>query len=667
MLKFFRKYLLNRYFLVAAGCVLMVVFLLPAGGQMFAPDPSGEAVGTLDGETLRFRDQQYAAAQLSVLRSIGLPAVGDPFVWMLAKQEAARVGLSASEAEVNALLRDVGLDTEQKIARQARRMDQSIEFLKGAVKHWFMVTQLREMLYGLGHLSLRERGERMQRAQLMAAYGQQGVAMGIVYSTLGEPRTGETLRQRFIQDLIARLGITAVRIPAANFAEDAPEPTDEQLQQLFEKFRDDLPGEGEPYGLGYRRPAQVRLEYLEVPFSKLREAVTVEEVDALEYYRENKLDFMIMPEGDPGTDETPEPRQLSYEEARDRVIRQLQIERAEALGARIVSEARARLIEDARSLKSEGGFRIVPDDWEPMPLSELANDLQERFDILPTVRRLDDRPLQPTDLTRLEGIRDARTADQRNVPFPDYVMSAKEIAGPDASPLRLQARMPSQVMKDEAGSYYLFRLIEAAPPTSPESLEEVRSRVVADARRVNAYEKVLLERQGELRSEAVAVGLNDFANNYQTQVVNPPLFTRRQIGPAGTLTAPVIAGLGQSDELVDQLFERALVLYQSGSPESQPTEARTVAVPVPSEMALVVARIDRFLPVTREMYDEQAGGPFVTGWLNQQFFTGVEGDPFSREVIEQRLGFESAFEEEAEPTDSDEPAEDAEAQDPAAS
>ena len=38
MLKFFRKY--NKYILAVGASVLMVVFLLPTGTQLFQPDPS---------------------------------------------------------------------------------------------------------------------------------------------------------------------------------------------------------------------------------------------------------------------------------------------------------------------------------------------------------------------------------------------------------------------------------------------------------------------------------------------------------------------------------------------------------------------------------------------------------------------------------------------------
>src|SRR5690606_5797882 len=106
----------------------------------------------------------------------------------------------------------------------------------------------------------------------------------------------------------------------------------------------------------------------------------------------------------------------------------------------------------------------------------------------------------------------------------DYIMSAREME-PDANnplrPLRLQVGLPSAPLRSWDGSYHLFRLVDAAPARSPESLDEVRRQVEEDARRLAAYH-LLLEDQDRWISQAKEQGLESLASEVGSPVLNVP-------------------------------------------------------------------------------------------------------------------------------------------------
>ena len=109
MLRFLRKY--NAHILVVGGCLLMVAFLVEPtinSCQQTQPGAYDNVIGTFkSGGELTSEDIQRAQMEMAVLE-ISSPLLSvrglDPMQWLLMLHDAERLGISASDAEAQAIL-----------------------------------------------------------------------------------------------------------------------------------------------------------------------------------------------------------------------------------------------------------------------------------------------------------------------------------------------------------------------------------------------------------------------------------------------------------------------------------------------------------------------------------------------------------------------------------
>jgi len=104
----------------------------------------------------------------------------------------------------------------------------------------------------------------------------------------------------FYQRLNVRQSVGIVPVAVRDFIDESAEPTDDELQELFAKYRDDFPNRTEDGKLeagrpGFRQPRKVQMAYLEAAFDaveKLVEPPTDEEIEAFynEHYKTIPLD-----------------------------------------------------------------------------------------------------------------------------------------------------------------------------------------------------------------------------------------------------------------------------------------------------------------------------------------------------------------------------------------
>jgi len=291
MLKFFREY--NKYILAVGVALLMIAFLIQPTLSMFTPDPREEVIGTIGGEEVTLGDQRVADTHLRVLESVSpilLAFAGNtpgepphPLQWFLMLRDAQSMGLSASDAQVNELLVALNFD-EARLASVSRQMGMSRQAVREALRQWIVVLEYKELVNGLAHTRFDERLRYALTAMQLMQRGNYMIGLGLSESAFGgAPRLREPLLKRFMYDEQTRVRITALVVPSDRYVLGVSEPDEQTQNELFERYKESLPGEGEPYGLGYRVPDRVKIEYLEIPMSRLREKVRVEEADALAY------------------------------------------------------------------------------------------------------------------------------------------------------------------------------------------------------------------------------------------------------------------------------------------------------------------------------------------------------------------------------------------------
>src|SRR5690606_2644444 len=135
------------------------------------------------------------------------------------------------------------------------------------------------------------------------------------------------------------------------------------------------------------------------PIDEVASTVSIDEAQRQDYYDQN-LDRFTSPDKD-------EPR--PYVEVRDQITQQLRRQKADQLAQDIVRTARSVLMEHpaTRRLPEVSGYRQIPEEFQPMPLEEAAQAIEQRYGIRPRIHRRTDDWLAIADLNQLPIVGDA--------------------------------------------------------------------------------------------------------------------------------------------------------------------------------------------------------------------------------------------------------------------
>lgn len=619
MLKFFRIY--QKYILAIGAVILMIAFLIPQATQMLTPSRAGMVIGRVDGEKFRQGDIETAAAEMQVLSAINplttLLYDQDPTTWALAVREAERLGLSAGPAEVAQLLATLQVDDAAQ-HRLAASMHTNVAFVRNAMRHWIMVETYRGLALGETRTTPLERlTGAMQIAQ---SYGAQAFPQMANY--LGQPRLSAPILTRVIVDQESSVSGKLLVVPADKAVTDAPEPTEAELQALFEQHKDRFPG-GES-GLGYRIEPRVKLEYLSIPYEAVLNTVDADEVEAIALY-----------ERDPSRFKDAAGKTRDYAAARQDVVKQLRDDKAQAKIDLMVRRARAILQEapEFRHLPEQNGYKVLPEGYAPLSLRVVADKIEEEFGVRPVVRFHRDAWLSVRELITLEGLGLSSLADRGGVFFADYLLSAKEMDPPAENPLtglRLQVNVVSQPMRSTDGSRQLFRLVAAEPDHAPANLDAVRDKVVADARRLAAFER-LKAQADDWRQKAVEQGLDALADSMNLNVLDLPAL--RRVG-ATERNVPNVPGIGADAGFIRAVYARADELLAQDKPLNELPEAeRIVAATVESRAALAIVQLNDYKPISESDYHRLAASPQLQGMVGFALVSEELPDPLSYDTL----------------------------------
>ncbi len=650
--KFLRKN--SRTLLMVFMSFLLVAFLVPqsiTGGGGGGPSAPNRELGEVYGETvtnqdlIQFRNEMQVLMRLNVA---GVPRDEALLDMYLLNREARAAGIRIGEAEVKEYLVERGV-TEQQL-RQVQRMSQrSYSDIYDAVGQYLATQRLRAL------------------------------QLGAVVESI--PRQKLQFRDQN-QNANALFSV----INAEAFVNEVPEPTDEQLQAFFDRYKAQFPNHGEgQLVFGYRYPHRVRVEYLTVDWQEVRRKIRIRTARVRDYFQEHRNKYTKPdPTATQPAQGSPPQVPMTFEEAENQVREDYRAFRAKEVAQSIVNQIR----NEARrqwTTRGEDGF-MEPPEGDIVSFEELAERFSTEYEVEHHITGV----LDQQGLRQLTGPGSARLGMQ-GLSFPELALRVEGIlaeAPQDGDPVytvmepsdvvltynvnqRTSDRTPLQA--------YLFRVVEVQPSAPPESLDIVRDQVVRDWKISQAFERAEAA-AADLAARAREVGLNEAVAQAtdlrqeleaaaqaatqpadgrpaspttpryveQLQPFSPPNLTRQQrfiqrIGAAPQVVAAVFK-LTQEPSTDDQHRVDAVASVQPRNPDG--VIARWVVV-----------QLQSIEPIYSEPFENQLAMASRRGNMNawQRFFE----DWFDSESIRQRVGFKPAPELQPQTSEDPEDAEEA--------
>lgn len=621
MLRFLRQY--NKWILVVGGVLLLITFLVPQAITGLA-ERSGQGGGTWGriGDTkIKAAEVQQLLAEMSVLDTLGeamfpVPGAGkDPVHYLLLLHEARAAGLVGG--------RDDGLRTADVMARNSGDPAVTVDTV----------------------LAMLQSRSGQPRGVILDALANVNGIQRLVSLYETTPRLSDRRLQQAASSMLsavdADLVVLDARVLSATLVDFVP--TEEALQAHLDTYGEFPPPTAAPLGaepenaFGYRLPNRLKLEWLVIPADQIRRSVeSSEQLSNIELRKHRDRNPDLFPRPSDGTDNFDAIREI----VRDSRLTQLVTERTDEV-AKFASD---QLQLPLRGLPRKGTYVTLPDDWmQRQPGFEaLGEALAQQFGMgIPTYMTSGPDWIEPTAIDSLQflGTASSDRFGPRPVRASQLAAQAKEFAGQDT--YSTQQGVASPPLRTPAGDVVFFRILETDPARKPASIDEVRTRLVADLRTVEMYRR-LTEELEALRSRAATEGLLAVASAKNVGVL--PVVDLRERDPrflaAGFKIPPSIPGLGASEAAATEIVQFAMKLPRESSMTSIPEADRTFAITVDDKFAVIIGRVTDLTPLTIEEYDSLASqGTVERELLNNELRT-MRTDLFSREALVARNNFE---------------------------
>lgn len=598
MVKLLRKY--NKWILVIGGSLLMVAFLLGQTLQQLGQGAGGGTALTVAGEDVSVVEFQQATREVDALRPISvargiLGGLGvmdetgkaDSTHWVLLTEAAHRAGLTGNAADAEPLVPALAREFSQEIfVREVRAGNQAPDFAKIAAQ-----------------------GEEMARASLPGSLGTR--TLGDALAELrGVQRLAATYYQtparseaRLINEgrrLADSAVVSAILIPVSEADAAAVTVDDATVQAQYQKHRDVLAGSGE-FGFGYRFPDRVKLRWLTLDPAAIGPALRPDPVEVARRAR------TLTTEPDPAKRRAQAEAAVRAEKTKD-VVEELR------------QAIKGELLKSVATLGEQGRYRQVPANFTPADLAAVAQAATGRVreatgvELPPGTIKVDQTDwITPAEAGSLPVVGAAKLrVGQQDLDLPDLLQSLREFepaaprlplqAGvPLTEPLRVPAADAQTGQRDPEKAVYL--LVAAAEKSRPPTgLDEVRGQVLADARRLAAYER-LTARGAEL--------VNLAFEHPPEQLVDVIKVSHPDAAPTEPITLsrgrgaqPEVAGV-TTEAFVDAVMARASALDPTKPFDDSNLGQRTLVVPVPAKQAVALVRIVEYRPLTLELYRSQ--------------------------------------------------------------
>ncbi|HHN77867.1 MAG TPA: hypothetical protein ENK11_04225 [Phycisphaerales bacterium] len=635
MLKFLRKYQL--ILLAVGGSLLMVVFLLQPVLESLTPDPNKRAVAMIGEQKITLGEQVRANVELDVLERF-LPELLtllhiDPdnkaAHWLLLKHEAERLGVMGVRQDGEDWIPELAYGLVISQVELARRQGQ--RFTADEVNQMIDATTKGLQQRRLSMM----RGNRFLNSdtfdQIMSE------ARGVMrlrrlYDSA--PRLSEQRAIRAMEDLATRVLTDQLVLGPELLLADIPEPTETELAEQLEKYKNTHPGDttANEYGFGYLLPARIKLEWLVLDPRKIAESVTPDPVLVRRRWQEKG-------------DGTP------FDEARAELENQIKQETV----TQIMSEAdeliRGEILAAQRGLEKEGIYRKVPDDWAPPSYERIAenliNAIRDRHGItitMPTIIRRTDHWLTPAEIRQLPGIGGASfRAGNKRISTAGLPALVRGVGTDSTIPVQIGLPITDPVAADGDGAKYYITVLDARGESPPDGVDDIRDQLVRDVKSLKAFEQ-LKGRLDEYRRIAVEGGLIAVTDLFRKGDDDTPVRVRENIFVLKDGLTPATFTSFQDPRADDKVFRDAVFAAAEGvdpraEPDSLPPEKATVAVALPATRVVALARVRAVVPPTIEDYRRFEAG-LVSQETRRLISEAQNGDsPLDYKSMASRLGY----------------------------
>lgn len=590
--KFLRKR--SKLILIIGGALLMVAWLVPQMLQQLGRNPANTQYMRIDGRKIsalqadQARRRIYASLQLMGGRGLADIGVKNLAHWLLLLHEAHLHGLIGGPADGRELIENsIRQNVEQQIQFAAMLGQTPPPREQALAQARANFEAARAAIARDARLTVEEVDQAL--ADLRGVMRLRNLAYGSA-ARLSDRRTiPEALRQD------NQATVDYVFIPADVVLDQIPEPDDATLAAHLERFRDVRPTEG-AYGIGYLLPPRVKVEWLVIDREQIASAVRVSRVEVMERYQR----------------ENPDASGTISAEKRAEIENQLRKEAADRIVAEAEKAVRAEFARSLRRLEKSGDHYILPDDWDAQrpDLHKVRDAVVEAArrvgggDIpAPTVEVRAADWLTAQDLSALPGIgRSFMQRGTQRIPFSTAALSVPEAGGP--GDLGIQARVPGAMTRDFADNLYFWTVLDGRPESPPSSMEEIRDRLAREKRRLDAYE--VLVRDAEVyRLRAANEGLEVVSLPPLGYPQGRPTPQMRRAATISRRNMPFGHDSLRDESVRDAILDAAERLDPTQDIASVPVDARTLAVPVPSQLGLAIVQITAFRPLTAEQYRQR--------------------------------------------------------------
>jgi hypothetical protein len=611
MLKFLRKY--NKWIMVFGGSLLMIAFLAPQAIQNL-PKIRDKTVAQYNGNAVKESELMDANAELRAINALGgnvkianlllnlsAPTNEQDIEWYMLSREAEEAGFVGSDGDAINLypiiaqqLATYEADSYIQQTRQQLNQLQRAQLIQSRIEPWMQrVTSYESNAAGAGRFRTIE-DARKAFAKLHGVLRMQQAFDRIgKFSTSRATRAGtETFNGAEIDYLV---------IPAERFIASSAEPTEEAIAAHFEKYADVIPSESD-FGIGYRQPQQIKLEWLTIAITGIEDAITIDPVEASKHQQLNKEDF-------PG----------EFSEERPRIDAALKRTKAQTIVEQAENIIQAEILRDTRTLDTDSDYLSLPEDWQTTrsSLEDLAQLIVTKVEEsnnglqipLPSIERHTDKWLGANDIFSLPGIgfSSIQFGSQRLQSY-QALFAVRELNPNPNFPIQVGLLASEFPLDGFDGSKHFFRVLDSRQISPPESVEEVREQVVTDLKRIEAYEQLVAELPG-YAEVAVNAGLEEVANAVNAglpesgEATDENTPSRVEIANGATIRSRIAQStpfVFRDEDVLAVAFDATRPLDPTVKIEDMPLPAKTFHAAAPKALSVVVGRVSKLLPLTAE-------------------------------------------------------------------
>ncbi len=645
MLKFLRKY--NKWILVVGGSLLMVAFLAPQAIQNM-PKLSDPVAAEYNGESVKASRLEEADAELRAVNALGgtggladlmlglsAPSGERYMEWYMLTREAEEAGFVGSDQDGATLYPQIAQELAMLQAREVARQNGFPESFASQLAPQYAEAWLNRIAGSENGAASAGRYRTLEELHKAVAKLRGVLRMRAAYSTVGRLSTSRATRSG--ADIFNGATVDYVVIPSERFLDSVAEPTEEEIRAHFETYADKLPSETE-YGIGYRQPQRVKLEWLAIEREPIENAITIDAVEASKYQQLNKDKY-------PG----------SFSEERPSINAELKRQKAQQIIAQAENAVRAEMLRATRTLERRDGYVSLPGDWQEQhpTLETIAQHVVEQIKEandglvipLPKVTIRNSAWLDQQEVYAIEGFGPSMLrVGSTQVPAVAAVFSVRELNPNPNVPVQaglLASEFPTQ---GEDGTRYFFRVLDARKVSAPETLGEVRDEVVQDLKRIEAYERVVSE-LGSYTEVAINAGLEQVVEAVNAGLPSEDEATVGETPDRVSITegATILNRIGQAtppvfrdEDVLEAVFAVSRPLDPTKKIEDVALPERTFATPAPKSLAVVVGRIAGLEPLTRE--DFASGYAQLSSIITQLEVNELESNdnPFTYERLKAR-------------------------------